>query len=143
MGVDRTFWCVLESAYRPASKEKEWEWFAFPPCIAPYVAGVFPLMKKDGLGEIAQSIVEQLRSAGLEVYYAQSGSIGKRYARADEIGVPYCITVDYETKEKAAQAGGPTVTIRFRDDGQQIRVKISEVAHLLAGYVKAGKVRKD
>ena len=143
MGVDRTFWCVLESAYRPASKEKAWEWFAFPPCIAPYAAGIFPLMKKDGLDEIAQKLSADLRAAGLDVYYTQSGSIGKRYARADEIGVPYCITIDYETKEKAQEAGGPTVTIRYRDDGQQERVKISELAAKLLQLVKSGKVRKD
>ena len=143
MGVDRTFWCVLESAYRPAGAGKEWEWFAFPPAIAPYAAGIFPLMRKDGLDDIAQKIVGELRSAGLDVYYAQSGSIGKRYARADEIGVPYCITVDYETKEKANEAGGPTVTIRYRDDGQQERLKISELAAKLDSFVKAGKVRKD
>ncbi|VVB57546.1 Proline--tRNA ligase [uncultured archaeon] len=142
MGVDRTFWCVLESAYRPAGEGKEWEWFAFPPAVAPYVAGVFPLMRKDGLEEIAQELLTALRAAGLEVYYASSGSIGKRYARADEIGVPYGITIDYETKEKANEPGGPTVTVRFRDDGAQERVKISEVPVLLAKWAKAGKVRK-
>ncbi len=143
MGVDRTFWCVLESAYRPAGAGKEWEWFAFPPAIAPYAAGIFPLMRKDGLDETAQKLTSELRAAGLDVYYAQSGSIGKRYARADEIGVPYCITIDYETKEKANEAGGPTVTIRYRDDGQQERLKISELAEKLLQFVKAGKVQKD
>jgi glycyl-tRNA synthetase len=161
MGVDRTLWCVLESAYRPAGTPvgpdgrrrtdapegasidgKEWEWFAFPPSIAPFVAGVFPLMKKDGLDELAQKLTADLRAAGLEVYYSQSGSIGKRYARADEIGVPYCITIDYETKEKAHEAGGPTVTIRYRDDGQQERVKISELAAKVLQLVQSGRVRK-
>ncbi|MCL6088986.1 MAG: glycine--tRNA ligase [Candidatus Marsarchaeota archaeon] len=143
MGVDRTLWCVLESAYRPAGNGKEWEWFAFPPRIAPFVAGVFPLMKKDGLDELAQRLTAALRAAGLEVYYSQSGSIGKRYARADEIGVPYCITIDYETKEKAHEPGGPTVTIRFRDDGQQERVKISEAAAKLLKLADEGRVRKE
>jgi len=137
MGVDRTFWCVLESAYRPAGNGKEWEWFAFPPTVAPYVAGVFPLMRKDRMEELADMLAVELRSAGLEAYYASSGSIGKRYARADEIGVPYCITVDYQTKEDG------TVTVRFRDDGEQIRLKLEEVPAKLAEWANAGKVRKE
>ena len=136
MGVDRTFWCVLESAYRPAGNGKEWEWFAFPPAIAPSVAGVFPLMRKDGMEELGEKLASDLRAAGLEVYYASSGSIGKRYARADEIGVPYGITIDYQTKEDG------TVTVRFRDDGQQVRLKLEEVPARLAGWAKEGKVRK-
>lgn len=135
MGVDRMFYCVLEHCYRPASPGKEWEWFALPPAIAPYAAGIFPLMKKDGLDEMAQKLVGELREEGLEVYYSQSGSIGRRYARADEIGVPFGITVDYTTKEDS------TVTIRYRDDGKQERVKMGELAGKLRQLVKEGKTR--
>lgn len=132
-GVDRLFYCILESCYRPATKERDWEWFAFPPFIAPYLAGVFPLMKKDGLAEKAEEVVEKLRGAGLDARYSESGSIGKRYARADEVGVPYCITIDYQTKEDE------TVTIRFRDDAKQIRMKISELT-VLHQWATQGKV---
>ncbi|MCX8174976.1 MAG: glycine--tRNA ligase [Candidatus Micrarchaeota archaeon] len=134
MGVDRLFWCVLEHTFREKSAGKDWEWFDFPPCIAPYHAWVFPLMKKDGLDEKAQAVEEQLREAGLSVCYQESGSIGRRYARADEIGVPYCITIDYETMEKN------DVTVRFRNDGRQIRVKISELAEKIAQFAKEGRV---
>ncbi|MFA5108051.1 MAG: glycine--tRNA ligase [Candidatus Micrarchaeia archaeon] len=125
LGVDRPFYCILEHCFRPKSAEKEWDWFAFPTFVAPYIAGIFPLMKKDGLPEIAQEIVDELRAQGIECYYTQSGSIGKRYARADEIGVPYCITIDYDSKEKG------DVTIRYRDDGGQERIKIFDLAKKL------------
>ena len=139
MGVDRLFWCVLEHCFREKSKEKDWEWFDLPPAIAPYHAWVFPLMKKDGMDDKARSVEEMLREAGLTVYYQDSGSIGRRYARADEIGVPYCITVDYDTLEEKSDKHG-TVTVRFRNDGKQIRVKVEELAAKIAGFVKEGKV---
>ncbi|MEM2137532.1 MAG: glycine--tRNA ligase [Candidatus Anstonellaceae archaeon] len=139
LGVDRMFWCVLEHCFREKTPGKDWEWFDFPPAIAPYHAWIFPLMKKDGLDEKAREIEEGLREAGLSVYYQDSGSIGRRYARADEIGVPYCITVDYETLEKGGDKHD-TVTVRFRNDGKQIRVKISELAEKIARYAKEGKV---
>ncbi len=134
MGVDRMFWCILEATYRPATKEKEWEWFDLPPVIAPYLACVFPLMKKDGMSEAAQQIVADLRSNHLAVQYSETGSIGKRYARADEIGVPYCMTIDYTTLEDK------TVTLRFRNDGKQVRIKIDEIEQKLREYAKEGKV---
>lgn len=138
MGVDRLFWCVLEHTFREKSAEKDWEWFDLPPAIAPYHAWVFPLMKKDGLDEKAREVEEALRESGLTVYYQDSGSIGRRYARADEIGVPYCITVDYDTLEKGEKRD--TVTVRFRNDGKQIRVKVGELAAAISGFVKEGKV---
>ncbi|VVC01387.1 Threonine--tRNA ligase [uncultured archaeon] len=134
MGVDRMFWCVLEYCYREKSAAKEWEWFDFPPAIAPYHAWIFPLMKKDGMDVKAREVEGKLRESGLSVYYQDSGSIGKRYARADEIGVPYCITVDYDTLEKG------TVTLRFRNDGKQIRLAIGELPERILSFVKAGRV---
>jgi len=134
LGVDRLFYCLLESAYKEKSPEKEWEWFDFPPAVAPYLAGVFPLMKKDGLDKLAGEIVQTLREGGVECYYSQSGSIGKRYARADEIGVPYCITIDYDSKEKK------DVTIRYRNDGGQERISISSLADKIIEDAKKGKV---
>jgi glycyl-tRNA synthetase len=91
-------------------------------------------MKKDGLDKKAKEVEEKLREEGLSVYYQDTGSIGKRYARADEIGVPYCITIDYETLEKN------DVTVRFRNDGKQIRIKIENLANQLKDYIKNEKV---
>lgn len=134
MGVDRFFWVVLEYNFKDKGEGKDWSWFSFPPSIAPYHAWVFPLMKKDGLDKKAKEVEEKLREEGLSVYYQDTGSIGKRYARADEIGVPYCITIDYETLEKN------DVTVRFRNDGKQIRIKIENLANQLKDYIKNEKV---
>ncbi|VVC02828.1 Proline--tRNA ligase [Candidatus Burarchaeum australiense] len=119
-GVDRLFWAILEQGYRKGggAEKRDWAWFDFPPIVAPFDACIFPLMKKDGLAEKAELVARELRHEGLSVYYDESGSIGKRYARADEIGVPYCITFDYESMEKGS------VTIRYRNDGRQERVPI-------------------
>ena len=115
-------------------EKKEWDWFDFPPAIAPYHAWVFPLMKKDGLDDKAREVEAALRESGLTVYYQDSGSIGRRYARADEIGVPYCITVDYDSLQNN------DATVRFRNDGKQIRVKIGELAARINGFVREGRV---
>jgi glycyl-tRNA synthetase len=69
-----------------------------------------------------------------DVYYDQSGTVGKRYAKADEIGVPYCVTIDYETFDDEC------VTVRFRNDGQQMRIKISELKEKIKEWKKEGKV---
>ncbi|MFA6327925.1 MAG: glycine--tRNA ligase [Candidatus Micrarchaeia archaeon] len=137
MGVDRMFWCVLEHAFREKSPGKDWEWFDFPPAIAPYHAWIFPLMRKDGMEEKAREVEALLREGGLTVYCQESGSIGKRYARADEIGVPYCVTVDYDTLKDG------TVTLRFRNDGKQVRLKVGELAEKISSFAKEGKVSAE
>jgi glycyl-tRNA synthetase len=137
IGVDRLFYSVLESCYREKSEEKQWEWFAFPPSVAPYTVAVFPLMKKDGLPDIALKIVEQLREQGIDCYYSKTGSIGKRYAKADEIGIPYCLTIDYQSKEQE------DVTLRFRDDGGQQRIKISHLSSKILECIKKNRVTKQ
>ncbi|MBN2014294.1 MAG: glycine--tRNA ligase [Candidatus Altiarchaeota archaeon] len=114
-GIDRPFYCVIESCYR---EEGDRVFFSFPEDIAPYKAGVFPLVGKDGLPEKAQQVFDLLKKEGLYVFYDEGGSIGKRYARADEVGVPICVTIDYETLED------DTVTLRDRDTKKQDRVKI-------------------
>ncbi|MFH1785234.1 MAG: glycine--tRNA ligase [Candidatus Micrarchaeota archaeon] len=134
MGVDRLFYCILEHCYREKTKEKDWEWFDFPPAIAPYDVAVFPLMTKDGLGKKAEEVASLLRKSGLDVAYRDSGSIGRRYARNDEIGVPYALTIDYDTLKD------DTVTIRYRNDGKQERIKISECEILIKENIKNGKV---
>lgn len=132
-GTDRLFWCVLESCYREAGA-KEWAWLDFPPAIAPFDAAVLPLMKRDGMPEKARSIAQALRAEGFSVIYDESGSVGKRYARADELGVPYAITVDYDTLKDG------TATIRFRNDGKQLRESVAALPQRLAGFIKSGAV---
>jgi len=97
--------------------------------VAPVKAGVFPLMARDGLDDIATKIQESLSVAGLSAYYDDGGSIGRRYARMDEIGTPCCVTVDYETKENG------TVTIRERDTAEQVRIKKENVPEAVARIV--------
>lgn len=121
-GLQRMFYCAIESAYRPKGDGRDWVWLKLPARIAPYQIHVFPLMKRDGLDDLARQVNSALLRAGLDSLYDETGSIGKRYARADEIGVPFCITVDYESKDSA------DVTVRDRDTMAQARVKISELA---------------
>jgi glycyl-tRNA synthetase len=133
MGVDRLFFCLLEHTFREKNEEKDWEWFDFKPAVAPYDVAVFPLMKRDGLAEKAEEVAKELRKK-LIVHHQESGSIGKRYARADEIGIPYAITIDYQTLEDE------TATIRFRNSGRQERVGIKMLFEKIEQYKKEGKV---
>ena len=121
-GIDRPVYCVVESCYVEEKDKKGNEriYFKFPPEISPYIS-VFPLMAKEGLPEKAGEVIDVLKKANLYAFYDESGSIGRRYARADEIGVSYAITIDYETLEDN------TVTVRFRDTREQRRVKIEEL----------------
>jgi glycyl-tRNA synthetase len=91
-------------------------------------------MRKDGHPEKAKEVVKMLREGGLDAQYSESGSIGKRYARADEIGVPYALTVDYDTLKD------DTVTIRYRNDGKQERVKISELVSIIKENIAKGRL---
>ena len=115
-GVDRNIFMLIDLNYK---EEKDRMWLSLPEKIAPWKIGIYPLMKKDGLGEKANEIYSDLLS--LNVFYDDSGSIGKRYARADEIGVLYGVTVDHQTLEDK------TVTIRQRDSTEQERVKIKDL----------------
>jgi len=137
-GLDRTVYAILLHCYREG-EDRGWEWFQFPPKIAPYVAGIFPLMNKDGLQEKAMEVYSQLKQC-YDVFYDGSGSIGKRYARADEIGTFLNVTVDYDTLKDG------TVTIRSRDTTKQVRVKIEDLADAIwkivnqeIDFEKAGK----
>jgi glycyl-tRNA synthetase len=131
-GVERTIAAILLHNY-VEDKERGWDWFKFPARISPYIAGVFPLMRKDGLPERAQEIIEDLKKEGFDIFYDQSGSIGKRYARADEIGVPFAITIDYDTLKD------DTVTVRNRDSQKQIRINIKDLRVFLEGAVRGLK----
>jgi glycyl-tRNA synthetase len=92
----------------------------FHPRLAPFKAAILPLMKKNGQPEAARELVDTFLKAGINVSYDEQQSIGKRYARHDEIGTPYCITIDQDTIDNK------TVTIRDRDTTEQIVVPISE-----------------
>ncbi|MFP4330911.1 MAG: glycine--tRNA ligase [Alkalispirochaetaceae bacterium] len=90
----------------------------FHPKVAPITVGVFPLVKKDGLADLARKIEMELRE-DFATFYDQSGAIGRRYRRQDEAGTPFCVTIDYETKEENS------VTLRFRDSMEQVRVPVN------------------
>lgn len=93
----------------------------FHPRIAPIKAAVFPLVKKEGMPEIAQQIYRQFKKQGIMAFYDEGGAVGRRYRRQDEAGTPYCITVDGQTLTDQ------TVTVRDRDTLQQWRVKVEDV----------------
>ena len=101
-------------------KEGEREYFAFPRKVAPFDVAVFPLVKKKGLPEKASEVFEELRKE-FDAFYDDSGSIGRRYRRQDEIGTKYAITVDFDSLED------DSVTLRERDSMEQKRVKISDL----------------
>lgn len=122
-GIERTIYGILLNCYKD-DKERGWELFSFPPYLAPYTVGIFPLVNKDGLQEKSEEVFRMLKKY-FDVFYDDKGSIGKRYARADEIGTPFCITIDYDTKEN------DTVTIRYRDTTKQDRVKIEDLVKII------------
>ncbi|MCD6370384.1 MAG: glycine--tRNA ligase [Thermoplasmata archaeon] len=128
-GIDRLIYAVLEHSYYERA-ERGYKVLKLKPRIAPIKAGVFPLMSKEPLAKVARNIVTLLRNRGVNCYYDDSGSIGRRYARADEIGVPFCITVDHTTLEDS------TVTIRERDSMEQTRVKIEELGDKLINLIE-------
>ena len=92
----------------------------FHPRLAPVKAAVFPLVKKDGMPAVAQQVYRDLKSH-FNVFYDEKGAVGRRYRRQDEIGTPFCITVDGQTLEDQ------TVTVRDRDSLEQWRVKIDDI----------------
>jgi len=132
-GLDRLFYSVLEHAYDHDENE-DYTVLHLRPSMAPVKVGVFPLMEKDGLDSIALSISEDLRMSGIETVYDGAGTIGKRYARMDEIGTPWCITVDYETVEEGKDKG--TVTLRYRDTKEQVRLSIEDVENRIRDMLR-------
>jgi glycyl-tRNA synthetase len=121
-GIDRIIYCILESAYREEERSGEMRTvLSLKPEVAPYDAAVFSLVSKGGLDEKAYEIFEMLKGKGLVLLSDTSGTIGRRYARADEIGIPFAITVDFQTLEDGS------VTVRDRDTMEQERVKIEEL----------------
>jgi glycyl-tRNA synthetase len=126
MGVDRTLLVVLADGYREEEVEgEERVVLGLHPRLAPIKAAVFPLVKKDGLPEIAHKLADGLRAAAINSFYDEAGAIGRRYRRQDETGTPFCVTVDGQTAED------DTVTIRERDSMEQVRVSVGQVVSWL------------
>jgi glycyl-tRNA synthetase len=138
MGVDRCFLTVLCDAYEEETKPngEVRTVLHLHPRFAPVQVGVFPLVKKDGMPEKARAIHDDIKHR-FRCLYDQGGSIGKRYARLDEIGTPFCVTVDGET----AQDG--TVTVRHRDSLTQDRVPAESVGAFLDGAMSAWRRPAD
>lgn len=129
IGVDRTVMMVLSEAYEEQDlgtdeKQDSRVVLKFPPKLAPIKLAVLPLVKKDGLPEIARSIMDECKPH-FRCFYEEKDTIGKRYRRMDAIGTPFCVTVDHQTKEDQS------VTIRYRDSMQQERVQIAELKNLV------------
>ena len=122
-GIDRILWHVLDHAFVEMEKAGEpYRMLKINNSIAPIDVAVFPLFEKDGMKDLANEIHQQYcRKFGVVSLYDGSGSIGKRYARADEIGIPLCITIDHQSIEDG------TVTVRQRDDGSQIRIAVDQL----------------
>jgi len=121
-GIDRPLYCVLEYAY---VEEKNRVYLRLKKDLAPVEVGVFPLLNRDGLPEKAREVYENLKCRGMMVEYDDSGTIGRRYARLDEVGVPYCVTIDHQTLKD------DTVTVRDRDTTAQVRVELVELPSIL------------
>ncbi|HOT04126.1 MAG TPA: glycine--tRNA ligase [Methanolinea sp.] len=130
-GIDRMIYAVLEHSYAEETvKDEERRILRLPPRIAPIQVAVFPLMNRDGLPEIALDIVNTLKARGIMAEFDDSGAIGRRYRRQDEIGTPFAITVDYETP------GTGTVTLRDRDSMEQVRVPTNTLPDLIRSLVE-------
>jgi glycyl-tRNA synthetase len=123
MGIDRSIYSILDHSYYEDT-EAERVVLKLVPQLAPVLVGVFPLVTKDGLREKAQNIYSELK-LDYSAFYDESGSIGRRYRRIEEIGAPFALTVDNQTMKD------DTVTIRYRDTMLQERVKVSEISVFL------------
>lgn len=125
-GCDRTLLVLLADAYR---QDEERIWLKLHPALAPYKLGVFPLMKKPELMEVADRVVADLEQE-IRVFRDDAGSIGKRYRRQDEIGTPYGVTIDYDT------LSDQSVTFRDRNTMAQERIPIEKISEVLREKIK-------
>lgn len=130
IGLDRMFLLILSHAYeeevipREDGKEDSRVVLRIPEKIAPIKLAVLPLLKKDGLPEIARQLMDECKPH-FRCFYEEKDAIGKRYRRMDALGTPFCVTIDHQTKDDQ------TVTIRYRDSMQQERVHISKVKEIV------------
>jgi len=119
-GIDRIIWHILDHNYLESEKDgDEYTILTLEPSLAPYDVVVLPLFAKNGMDMMAREVLERITSiSGIIAEIDTSRSIGRRYARADEIGVPWAVTIDHQSLDDA------TVTVRRRDDQKQIRVDV-------------------
>ncbi len=122
IGTDRLVYLLL---YNSLMSDSERYWLKLRPSVAPFVSAVFPLLSKKELEDVASRIVNSSVYSH-EIYYLDSGSIGKRYRKSDEIGIPLAFTVDYQTLDDS------TVTVRDRDTMKQFRVKVSDIDKVIS-----------
>jgi len=127
-GIDRIIWHILDHGFTETKKEgEEYSIMSLDQTVAPFDIAILPLFDKDGMGDIARQVWASVNSMpGVRGELDSSKSIGRRYARVDEIGVPWAITVDHTTLEDG------TVTVRRRDDQEQVRASVDEVLSRLA-----------
>ena len=137
-GVGRHLLAVLVKAYTEDELGGEPRvYLKFPPHLAPVKAAVFPLLKnKPELVAKAREVYTNLKKEIPQIVWDDNGNIGKRYRRQDEIGTPFCITVDFDTLGENAELKD-TVTLRDRDTGEQKRVAVADLASILTSAVKA------
>lgn len=133
IGLDRTVLLILSEAYMEEDlstpeKQDSRVVLKFPPKLAPIKLAVLPLLKKDGLPEIARQIMDECKPH-FYCFYEEKDAIGKRYRRMDAIGTPFCVTVDHQTKEDN------TVTIRYRDTMQQERIPINKIREIVLNQI--------
>jgi glycyl-tRNA synthetase len=134
IGLDRMFLHIIAASYFEEQLEKGSRVvLKIPPVLAPVKLAVLPLVKKDGLPEIAEKIVDDLKFE-FNCQYDDKDSIGKRYRRQDAIGTPFCITIDHQTVQDE------TVTIRYRDSMEQERVNISQLKEIISEKVSMRKL---
>ncbi len=129
IGLDRTVMLLLSEAYEEQDlstdeRKDSRVVLKFPSFLAPVKLAVLPLVKKDGLPEIARKLMDECRTH-FRCFYEEKDTIGKRYRRMDAIGTPFCVTIDHQTKEDN------TVTVRYRDSMQQERIPIDQVRKLV------------
>jgi glycyl-tRNA synthetase len=130
-GADRVTLTVMADAYREEEVEGEVRVvLGFHPAIAPVKAAVLPLTKKDGLPEVAEQLYHDVKKR-FPAYYDDGGAIGRRYRRQDEIGTPWCFTVDHDT------LADRTVTVRHRDSMQQERIGLDQVVTWIAARLES------
>jgi glycyl-tRNA synthetase len=129
-GCDRTLLTILVDAYDEAEVKGEKRVFLrLSPKVAPIKVAIFPLVKKEGMPEYAEKVYHELKKR-FKVFYDESGAVGRRYARMDEAGTPYCVTVDGQTLQD------DTMTVRERDSMEQTRMKTAEVMAFLEQKIK-------
>jgi len=141
IGLDRTFLSIIAGSYAEEKVEKEGEELGdrvvlrLPAPLAPIKLAILPLVKKDGLPEIARKIMDEVKF-NFNCMYEEKDSIGRRYRRQDAIGTPFCITVDHQTLKDQ------TVTLRYRDSMEQDRIPVNNIEGIVSDKISMKKMLK-